>query len=76
MFYNTGPFTAVRNYCNFLQHQAHGANVIKLFMAVSYDFSKYVNAFVPGKPFQPTLIFSGKVRAYPIEATFGCSTLG
>ncbi len=32
-----------------------GANVIKLFTAVSYDFLKYAISFVPGKPFQVRL---------------------
>jgi hypothetical protein len=40
------------------------ANVIKLFTAVSYDFSKYARAFVPGKPFQPRLMFVGEAEAY------------
>ena len=32
--------------------------------------------FVPGKPFQPSLIFAGKAGAYPSEAPCRCSTLG
>ncbi len=32
--------------------------------------------FVPGKPFQPSLMFAGKARAYPIEAHFRCYTVG
>jgi hypothetical protein len=47
------------------------ANVIKLFTAVSYNFS-----FVPGKPFQPSLMFAGKAGAYPSEVPFNYSTLG
>jgi hypothetical protein len=39
-----------------------GANVIKLYTAVSYDF---FNEFVPGKPFQPSLLFVGKARSLP-----------
>jgi hypothetical protein len=31
--------------------------------------------FVPDKPFQPSLMFAGKARAYPSEAPFRCSTL-
>jgi hypothetical protein len=38
-----------------------GANVIKLFAAVNYDFSYEARAFVPGKPFQHSLMFCGKV---------------
>jgi hypothetical protein len=45
-----------------------GANVIKLFTAVSYEFSKQARAFVHGKPFHPSLMFAGKARAYPSEA--------
>jgi hypothetical protein len=32
--------------------------------------------FVPGKPFQLSLMFNGKAGAYPIEEPFGSSTLG
>jgi hypothetical protein len=32
--------------------------------------------FVPGKLFQPSLMFVGKTGAYPSEAPFRCSTLG
>jgi hypothetical protein len=32
--------------------------------------------FVPGKPFQPCLMFVGKARAYLSEASFMCSALG
>jgi hypothetical protein len=32
--------------------------------------------FVPGKPFQPSLMFAGKARSYPGEAPFRCSNLG
>jgi hypothetical protein len=32
--------------------------------------------FVPGKPFQPSLMFAGKAGAYPSEAPFTCCTLG
>jgi len=31
--------------------------------------------FVPGKPFQPSLMIAGKAGAYPGEAPFRCSTL-
>ncbi len=41
------------------------SNVIKPFTAVSYAFSKYAKAFVPGMPFQPTLMFAGKARSLP-----------
>jgi len=32
--------------------------------------------FVPGKHFQPSVIFASKARAYPSEALFRCTTLG
>jgi hypothetical protein len=32
-------------------------------------------AFVPGKAFQPSVMFAGMARAYPSEAHFRCSTL-
>jgi hypothetical protein len=32
--------------------------------------------FVPGKPFQLSLMFVGKTGACPIEEPFRCSTLG
>ncbi len=52
------------------------ANVIKLFTAVSYDFSYQARAFVPGKPFQPSLMFAGKAGAYPSEAPLGAPHKG
>ncbi len=42
-----------------------GANVIKLFTAVSYEFSKKARAFVPGKLIHPILMFAGKSRSLP-----------
>ena len=32
--------------------------------------------FAPGKPFQPSLMFAGKDRAYPSGVPFKSSTLG
>ncbi len=32
--------------------------------------------FVPGKPFQPNLMFAGKARAYPSEALSGAPLYG
>jgi hypothetical protein len=32
--------------------------------------------FVPGKPFQPSLMFAGKAGGYPSEALFRCSAIG
>ncbi len=46
-----------------------GPNVVKLITFVK-SFS------VPGKPFQPNLIFTNKSGAYLSEATFRCSIIG
>jgi hypothetical protein len=51
------------------------ADVIKLFTAVSYTFSKKARAFVPGRPFHLSLKFAGKAEAYASESPFMCSTL-
>jgi hypothetical protein len=32
--------------------------------------------FVPGKPFQPSVMFVSKTGSYPSEVPFKCSTLG
>jgi hypothetical protein len=47
------------------------ADVIKLFTGVSNTFPELAKVFVPGKPFQTSLMFAGKFRAYPSEAPFG-----
>jgi hypothetical protein len=52
------------------------ANVTKLFTVVSYAYAKKAREFVPVKPFQPSLMFSGKAGAYLSEAPFRCSTQG
>ncbi len=41
------------------------AIVIKLFTAVSYDFSLKARVFVPGKPFQSSLMLAVRPGAYP-----------
>ncbi len=48
-----------------------GANVLKLFTAVSFEFSYEARAFVHGKLLQPSLMFADTARA-----PFWCSTLG
>ncbi len=40
-----------------------GACTIKLFTAVIYGFLKKDREFVPGKPFQPSLVFASKAGA-------------
>jgi hypothetical protein len=42
-----------------------GANPIKLFMAVIYEFSEQARVSVLRKPFQPSLMFVGKSRSLP-----------
>ena len=41
------------------------ANVIKLFTAVSYEFSLKARVLAPGKLNHPTLMFVGKARSLP-----------
>jgi hypothetical protein len=45
-------------------------------MAVIYGFLYSAIVFVPGKPFQPSLMFAGKVGAFLSGALERCSTLG
>jgi hypothetical protein len=52
-----------------------GTNVIKHFTAVSYAFSQQARSFVPGKPFQSSLIIAGKAGAYLNEAPFTWATI-
>ncbi len=47
----------------------------KTFLSVIFGFSLYARAFVPGKPFRPSLMFLGKARACPKEAPCTCCTL-
>ncbi len=42
-----------------------GPNFIKLFTAVSYEFSQLARVFAPGKPFQLSLLFLGEARNLP-----------
>jgi hypothetical protein len=48
---------------------------LKLFTAVIYAFLKLGRAFVPDKPFQLSLMFASKARAFQSEGIFMCSTL-
>ncbi len=50
------------------------ACIIKHFTAVIYGFCNML-VFFPGKPFQPSLVFASKARAYLSEAPFTYSTL-
>ncbi len=76
LFSNTNPFYFFNwKLCTDFRSPSL-ANAIKLFMAVSYDFSLEARAFVPSNPFHPSLMFSGEDGAYSSEAPFRCSTLG
>ncbi len=50
-----------------------GANVVKPFLPVVYEFSYYV---VPGNPYQPSRIFVGKAGAYPSVEHLRDASLG
>ncbi len=60
MFYSTDPGK--------LRGES-GQNDIILFAAVIYECLWYVRILVPRKPFQPSLMFKSKARAYQCEAT-------
>jgi hypothetical protein len=42
------------------KYSYHGACTGKLFTAVIYELFKQARVFVPGKPFQPSLMFVGE----------------
>jgi hypothetical protein len=45
-----------------------GPYVIKLFTAINDEFcNRLTRVFVPGKPFQPSLIFAGKALHYRVS---------
>ncbi len=44
---------------------APGANVIRIFTTGTYKFLKQAKAFVPAKPFQPSLMIVGEARSLP-----------
>ncbi len=72
LFLSRSPFVTYRDYWP-------GHNVYKTFYGrnlriVAIRYTLYV--FIPGKLFQPSLMFAGKAGAYPSEAPFRCSTLG
>ncbi len=56
-----------------LGHQ--GPVLEKHFTAVIYGFSLQARVFVPGKPFQLSLVFVGNAGAYLSETPFRCSGL-
>jgi hypothetical protein len=52
-----------------------GANPIKLFTAVIYEFSWKASVFVPGETFQISLMYASKARVYSSGAPLKNSTL-
>ncbi len=48
-------------------HYCPGPDIIKLFKPMNYKFSKKARAFVPVKPFQPSLMFVGKARSLHLK---------
>jgi hypothetical protein len=57
--------------CNTFIIQATGLNVIKLFAAVTYEFSYLARVFVHDKHFLLSQMFVGKVGVYPSETPSG-----
>ncbi len=53
-----------------------GPIVNEYYKPLIYDYFQLAILFVPGKPFQPSLMFSSKVKAFLSEAHFRCPTLG
>jgi hypothetical protein len=55
-------------------------SLTSLFSLIYYwqvrPIKEHLKAFVPDKPFQPSLMFAGKAGAYQNEAPFRCYTLG
>ncbi len=51
-------------------------NGIKLFTVLIYEQVQSARVFVPGRPFQPCLIFPSKAAAYPSGPHFKCCPLG
>ncbi len=62
-YYEKSKLTAVKSFLTL----ATGVNVIKLLKAVIYKYLEYARVFVPGKPFQLSLMFVGKTGAYSSE---------
>jgi hypothetical protein len=53
-----------------------GLNVIKLFTDVIFGFSQKARVFVPGKLFQPSLMFLSKAGAYSLSLLSSASLKG
>ncbi len=50
--------------------------MLKTFLSPLFMNVRNKLQFVPGKPFQPSLMFVDKAKVYPTEVQFECSTLG
>ncbi len=59
--------SGLRAFVNYGRKRFHnpGANDIKLYLSVIYQFSYYARVFVCNKLFQPSLMLQVKPRAYP-----------
>ncbi len=57
--------SSLRTFVNYGRKSFHspGANVIKLYLSVIYQFSYYARVFVCNKLFQPGLMFAGKATS-------------
>jgi hypothetical protein len=53
-----------------------GPIVNECYKPLIYDYLQLARLFVPGKPFQPSLMFFSKAKACLSEAHFRCPTLG
>jgi hypothetical protein len=49
----------------FKSNSTTGANVMKLFTSLIYELLYKARVFVPGKPFQLSLLFVNKVKSLP-----------
>ncbi len=63
----------VLTYCNYY---ATRGQCYKTFLSVIYEFSQSAKVFVPGKPFQLSLMYASKARAYLSGVPFSLFTLG
>jgi hypothetical protein len=59
-----------RNILLFFRFQLARGHSYKTFYGRNFPFSLFARVFVPGKPFQPSLMFAGKAGAYWSEAPF------
>ncbi len=64
-----GPFLAA-----ILITLAPVANVIKLLIAVNYKNGQKASVYVPGKPFEHSLIFANNAKTYLSGAPLGSAT--